>query len=32
MYTQGLDVHAPEPPAPLDEGLLEKRFLKRVDA
>jgi len=32
MYTQGLDVHSPEPPAPLDEGLLEKRFLKRVDA
>jgi ring-1,2-phenylacetyl-CoA epoxidase subunit PaaA len=32
MYTQGLDVQSPEPPAPLDEGLLEKRFLKRVDA
>jgi ring-1,2-phenylacetyl-CoA epoxidase subunit PaaA len=32
MYTQGLDVHSPEPAAPLDEGLLEKRFLKRVDA
>jgi ring-1,2-phenylacetyl-CoA epoxidase subunit PaaA len=32
MYTQGLDVHSPESPAPLDEGLLEKRFLKRVDA
>ncbi len=32
MYTQGLDVQSPEPTAPLDEGLLEKRFLKRVDA
>jgi ring-1,2-phenylacetyl-CoA epoxidase subunit PaaA len=32
MYTQGLDVHSVESPAPLDEGLLEKRFLKRVDA
>src|SRR6267154_4430298 len=32
MYTQGLDVQSPEPPAPLDEGSLEKRFLKRVDA
>jgi ring-1,2-phenylacetyl-CoA epoxidase subunit PaaA len=32
MYTQGLDVQSPETPAPLDEGLLEKRFLKRVDA
>jgi len=32
MYTQGLDVQSPEPPAPLDEGLLEQRFLKRVDA
>ena len=32
MYTQGLDVQSPEPPAPLDDGLLEQRFLKRVDA
>src|SRR6202051_2085332 len=32
MYTQGLDVQSPETPAPLDEGLLEKSFLKRVDA
>src|ERR1700686_1374542 len=32
MYTQGLDVQSPETPAPLDEGLLEKRFLERVDA
>jgi ring-1,2-phenylacetyl-CoA epoxidase subunit PaaA len=32
MYTQGLDIQSLEPPAPLDEGLLEKRFLKRVDA
>src|SRR6202051_4071245 len=32
MYTQGLDVHSPEPAAPLDEGLLENRFLKRADA
>src|ERR1700730_10653988 len=32
MYTQGLDVQSPEPPAPPDEGLLEQRFLKRVDA
>jgi ring-1,2-phenylacetyl-CoA epoxidase subunit PaaA len=32
MYTQGLDVPSPEPPATLDGGLLEKRFLERVDA
>jgi ring-1,2-phenylacetyl-CoA epoxidase subunit PaaA len=32
MYTQGLDVQSRETPAPLDEGLLEQRFLKRVDA
>jgi len=32
MYTQGLDVPSPEAPAPLDGGLLEQRFLERVDA
>ena len=32
MYTQGLDVQSPEPSLPLDQGLLEQRFLKRVDA
>src|ERR1700736_273237 len=32
MYTQGLDVQGLEPSAPLDEALLEERFLKRVDA
>src|SRR6202051_1936740 len=32
MYTQVLYVQSPEPPAPLEEGLLERRFLERVDA
>jgi ring-1,2-phenylacetyl-CoA epoxidase subunit PaaA len=32
MYTQGLDVPGSVPPAPVDEGSRERRFLERVDA